>query len=850
MSLPVIGDESSMLRDAAERGDVNGVRHFLSRPTIDLASRGPFGRTALHCAAHAGHAVVVSILLADPRCDANLRDDDGRTPLWLACLMNHYDAVSAFIARSDKVDLSLGDSRGISPWDAAAGVFRINEPTRNLLLNALRNQELEMSVSGGGAMSSSRSSSLVRTPTLTLTTPSGPVPRSSSSLADPKESFRRAQQEDSFIKACHSGDMPAVETYLTSFPDADINGRGTQLITGFMAACEAGQSAIALRLLKDPRLLPNEVDAVGRSAFYMACERNHWSLVQALLPYQDKINVMLGVGKHGGAVSGASLASTASGSKNSLLRIIGAGGGPAVKLPQDAGDQTIKKMVKEGIKRKTELVQARLAEEARAAYIEEQYRQQQAALLSEIEALEAEEAMRQAEEDRRREQEFASKVRADQERRDREKMERRRQLEEAAERKRREEEAAVFAEMSRQEAERARQEAERRRRAEEASMLAEIERLEAEEAARQLLEAKKREEEFAARVLQDNLRRETERAARRQAMAEAAELQRRQEMAAEEARRKREAEKRDAEFRRQQQESERQAELDRRAADLARQEHELRLKEELFKVQEQLAQARIQRSLSASQESARSAGGGAANLSPKTPASGDSTLKNGSEQVVIAGGLSAPSPVGDSNNNGNSAGSARSGGSGNTANSNNPNLRKASSSGSQIPSSTSPHSPNLSHSKYWIEEKDVEVDRTKSLGKGGFAEVFRGKYLKFNDVAVKIMLDTLSDEQSRRFFEAEMKVWAELPAHDNSRLKEGGASESNLGCGDAHFILSPFKQLCRFSATGCTRLSLSPSSTRAARSNPTWKSTTGTASWRCNCSLMRHSAWSFCTPRT
>ncbi|KAI9004951.1 kinase-like domain-containing protein [Hyaloraphidium curvatum] len=77
--------------------------------------------------------------------------------------------------------------------------------------------------------------------------------------------------------------------------------------------------------------------------------------------------------------------------------------------------------------------------------------------------------------------------------------------------------------------------------------------------------------------------------------------------------------------------------------------------------------------------------------------------------------------------------------------------------------------PGLPRSKtsFWVDEADISYDRSSCLGKGGFGIVYRGKYLGLTDVAVKVALDTYSTEDANLFLEAEVKAWAELPAHDN-----------------------------------------------------------------------------------
>ncbi|KAI9005694.1 kinase-like domain-containing protein [Hyaloraphidium curvatum] len=63
----------------------------------------------------------------------------------------------------------------------------------------------------------------------------------------------------------------------------------------------------------------------------------------------------------------------------------------------------------------------------------------------------------------------------------------------------------------------------------------------------------------------------------------------------------------------------------------------------------------------------------------------------------------------------------------------------------------------------WVKLDELSVDRSKPLGRGGFGEVFRGRYMDM-DVAVKFMLDT--DEKSQASFRSEITVWADLPHSD------------------------------------------------------------------------------------
>ncbi|KAI9034177.1 kinase-like domain-containing protein [Hyaloraphidium curvatum] len=74
----------------------------------------------------------------------------------------------------------------------------------------------------------------------------------------------------------------------------------------------------------------------------------------------------------------------------------------------------------------------------------------------------------------------------------------------------------------------------------------------------------------------------------------------------------------------------------------------------------------------------------------------------------------------------------------------------------------------------WVEEHDVAIDRTQRLGRGGFSEVFRGT-MRGREVAVKVLreegdaeaLNNRATIGARTFFQAEVRVSAEVPEHEN-----------------------------------------------------------------------------------
>jgi len=70
--------EINGLFESAERGDINALAYFLEKYDINLKNED--GKTALHIACEAGQYEVVSFLL-DSGADKNILDDDGRDAL-------------------------------------------------------------------------------------------------------------------------------------------------------------------------------------------------------------------------------------------------------------------------------------------------------------------------------------------------------------------------------------------------------------------------------------------------------------------------------------------------------------------------------------------------------------------------------------------------------------------------------------------------------------------------------------------------------------------------------------------------------------------------------------------------
>ena len=74
--------------DAADNGKVEEVKSILRKnPSLNVnwKNEGESAWTALYAACENGHDSVVSILLAHPDIDPNLKEEEGKTPFMTAC---------------------------------------------------------------------------------------------------------------------------------------------------------------------------------------------------------------------------------------------------------------------------------------------------------------------------------------------------------------------------------------------------------------------------------------------------------------------------------------------------------------------------------------------------------------------------------------------------------------------------------------------------------------------------------------------------------------------------------------------------------------------------------------------
>ena len=110
---------------AADDGKVKGVKSILRKnPSLNVnwknEERG--AHTALYAACDNGHDSVVSILLAHPDIDPDLKQENGKTPFWRACFSGR-TSCARLLLQDHRVMVNEPDNSGETPlfWAAFNG---------------------------------------------------------------------------------------------------------------------------------------------------------------------------------------------------------------------------------------------------------------------------------------------------------------------------------------------------------------------------------------------------------------------------------------------------------------------------------------------------------------------------------------------------------------------------------------------------------------------------------------------------------------------------------------------------------------------------------------------------------
>jgi len=90
---------------ACENGHDSIVSILLAHPDIDVNLKSRGGYTAISHACNSGFTSCVRLLLKDSRVKVNEPGDEGNTPLWFASFVGHLDVIRWWIASGREMDL-------------------------------------------------------------------------------------------------------------------------------------------------------------------------------------------------------------------------------------------------------------------------------------------------------------------------------------------------------------------------------------------------------------------------------------------------------------------------------------------------------------------------------------------------------------------------------------------------------------------------------------------------------------------------------------------------------------------------------------------------------------------------
>uniref|UniRef100_A0A1D1YVT9 RING-type E3 ubiquitin transferase n=1 Tax=Anthurium amnicola TaxID=1678845 RepID=A0A1D1YVT9_9ARAE len=121
--LDVYQHDPSILHRLISEGDLNGVRDFLMKVSLErngtsicsvLEAQNSDGLAALHLACRRGHSEIVKIILGYEEADVDILNKDGDPPVVFALTAGSPDCVHALIGRSANVNLRLREGLGPS----------------------------------------------------------------------------------------------------------------------------------------------------------------------------------------------------------------------------------------------------------------------------------------------------------------------------------------------------------------------------------------------------------------------------------------------------------------------------------------------------------------------------------------------------------------------------------------------------------------------------------------------------------------------------------------------------------------------------------------------------------------
>ena len=259
------------LIEAIKARNIESVRSLL-KERVDVNARQGDGATALHWAVHLADGNAVDLLLR-AGAKADLADDTGVTPLYLACL-NRQGATVERLREAAGVRALLARGANVNTTEPA------HDQTALMWAAAQAHPEAVDALLRNGADVRARSRSYIQTVTSEVTQRAGreelnyDVPRGGSTA---------------LLFAARSGDVESARLLIAA--GADVNDVLPDGASALIVAAHSGHSRVAALLL-DRGADPNAAD-IGYTALHAAVLRSDLDLVKSLLAHKADPNAQI-----------------------------------------------------------------------------------------------------------------------------------------------------------------------------------------------------------------------------------------------------------------------------------------------------------------------------------------------------------------------------------------------------------------------------------------------------------------------------------------------------------------------------------------------------------------------------